>query len=116
MVFFAPAFTLGLLVTFALAGLDPRYQKPQIVTAVSYAGIEPNSCDDSSFRVLTVQCDISAKDCVSITAGWVAEGDFVLLATNWVNSTGDVDHFYSQDTSANTKKILMTQLLMLHSL
>lgn len=96
MVFFIHVFVLGLLATFGLADLDPKYQKPQTVTAVSYAGIEPNSCGVSSFNVLTGQADIVSGDCASITDGWTAAGDFVLLATDWVNSTGDADHFYSK--------------------
>lgn len=92
-------FILGLLVPFGLAELDPKYQKPRSVTAVSYAGIEPNSCGNSSLNVLAGQDDIYVGDCVLITHGWLAEGDFVLLATDWVNSTGDADHFYSQYTN-----------------
>lgn len=99
MVFLVPVIIVVLLATFGLANPDPKYQKPQSVTAVSYAGIEPNSCSDSSFNVLAGQGDITAGDCVSITNGWVADGDFVLLATDWINSTGDADHFYSQYTS-----------------
>lgn len=99
MVFFASVFIFGLLATFSLADLDPKYQKPQSVSAVSYAGIAPNSCGDSSFNILTGQGDIAPNDCVAIANGWVAAGDFVLLATDWVNSTGDADHFYSQYTA-----------------
>lgn len=96
MVFFMHILILGLLATFGLADLDPKYQKPQTVTAVSYAGIEPNSCDASSFNVLPGKADIVSDDCASISNGWIAEGDFVLLSTHWVNSTGDADHFYSK--------------------
>ncbi|KAJ4423464.1 hypothetical protein N0V82_001937 [Gnomoniopsis sp. IMI 355080] len=98
MVFFVPVFILGLLVTISLADLDPKYQKPQNVSAVSYAGIEPSSCGASSFSVLTGQGAISPDDCMAIMDGWVVEGDFVLLATGWVSSTGDADHFYIYET------------------
>lgn len=96
MIFFMHVLVLGLLATFGLADLNPKYQKPQTVTAVSYAGIEPNSCGASSFDVLPGKADILSDDCVSITNGWIAAGDFVLLAIHWVNSTGDADHFYSR--------------------
>lgn len=102
MVFFMQVFVLGLLATFGLADLDPKYQKPQTVIAVSYAGIEPNSCGTSSFNTLAGQAGIASGDCTSITDGWIAAGDFVLLATDWVNSTGDADHFYSKFFSSMT--------------
>lgn len=113
--FFVPIFVLGFLVTISLADLDPKYQKPQNVSAVSYAGIDPDSCGASSFTVLTGQGGISPDDCMAIMDGWVVEGDFVLLATDWINSTGDADHFYSQYTSFITK-ISLWMMLILSSL
>lgn len=103
MLFSVFVFIFGPLVTFGRANVDAIYQRSHVMIAVSYAGIEPNSCNDCSFIVLTGQDDIHPNNCLLITNGWIAVEDFVVLAIDWVISTGDTDYFYSYFKSFITK-------------
>lgn len=91
-----PMVVLSVLATVGNATTNPQYQKPTTVTAVDYSGINASTCGNSTFTVLTDQGDIAANDCSLISKGWANTGDFNILASGWVNSTGDLDHFYGK--------------------
>lgn len=91
-----PTLVLGLLATVGNAATNPQYQKPTVVIAVDYAGVNATTCGTSTLSVLSDQADITADDCSLISKGWANTGDFNVLASSWVNSTADVDHFYSK--------------------
>lgn len=88
---------LGSIAGLAFAGTpNPQYQKPTIVNHSEDIDFS-NRCGDSTFGLITPG-EILIDDCAQLTASWHDQGNFTLQLSDWTNSTGLVDHFYTLGT------------------